>query len=488
MTSRPVTNTFFSVLWSVLSRWGSKLIGMIATVVLARLLTPADFGVIAMATLVIALLDALTQAGLNLYILRLKQESQAIYNAVWTMGIFQGAIIALPLILLAPYIADFYQQANLEAVIYCLAAIRMMQSFTNVGLIIAQKQLNFRLDFVHTVSTRLVYLLATVVAALLLQNYWAIVIGMAVSGVFGVAASYYLHAFRPRWNTANMTDLLRFAKTTIPLSVGRYINNQGDSLIVGRFASADFLGLYHIASNLASMFTKELLIPVIRGLVPNLAILKQHKDFQPTLQLTFAAAIYVFLPVGIGLALVSYEFVYVFLGEQWLTAAPMLFWFSLYAMLGGILMFFSEQFLVMMEHEGLSNRLMWFRNSQLIIAITATLIWGELTQLPRNLFFASLISLPVILFALCRAIQFSLLGIVLTWLRPIIAVMLMTLCIKLTPDFSSIVAVLLVFKVLAGTLVYILSLVLLCGLFGVADNSVESMMYDKLFKDRINKT
>lgn len=485
MAETPKTNTAFSILWSVFSRWGSKLIGMIATIILARLLTPTDFGVIAMATLVIALTDALTQAGLNLYILRLKKDCPDTYNTVWTLSIVQGFLIAIPLVLFAGQIADFFQTPALQKVIYFLAISRLIFGFNNVGMWIAQKQLNFKIDFLHTVYTRSAYLILTVAFAIYLNSYWAIVIGTLASTLLGVIVSYFLHNYRPRLSLIKSQQVLRYAKVSVPLSVGRYINNQADALVVGRIASTEFLGLYHIAVNLAGMFTKELLIPVIRGLVPNLAVLRDEKNFTDVIQLTFSSAVYVFLPVGIGLALVSYEFVGVFLGSQWFGAAPMLFWFSLYGMVSGLLMFFSEQFLVMMEKESLSNKLMWFRNAVSLIAILLTVILGDVADLPRSMFIAVMCCLPVVLLVVSRVINLSITAIVLAWLRPLGSAVLMCLSIYFLPQFSSSLFVMLIAKVSVGALVYLISLLVLGKLFGFKQNSVESLVYKKLVSDKI---
>lgn len=485
MPEIPQTNTFFSILWSVFSRWGSKLIGMVATIILARLLTPADFGVIAMATLVIALSDALTQAGLNLYILRLKDDCHKTYNTVWTLNILQGVLIALPLIIFAGQLADFFKQPALQQVIYYLALARCIFGFSNVGIWVAQKQLNFKIDFIHTLYTRVIYLIITVAFAVMLGSYWAIVIGTLFSTLLGVILSFFLHNYRPQLSLEKSTEVLSYAKVSIPLSVGRYLNNQADSLVVGRIASTEFLGLYHIAVNLAGMFTKELLMPVIRGLVPNLAVIRNQENFHDVLRLIFASAVYVFLPVGIGLSLVSFEFVGVFLGQQWLAAAPMLFWFSLYGMVSGLLMFFSEQFLVMMEKESLSNKLMWFRNGVSLSAIFLTVVLGDVKDLPRSMFLAALCCLPVIMIAMSRAIELSLMSILVGWIRPVTSVLLMILGILALPAISDSLFIMLMSKVFLGGAIYCASLMMLGKIFGINNNSIESLVYKKFVGDKI---
>ncbi len=481
MTEPVKTNTLFSIVWSILSKWSSKLIGMVSTIVLARLLTPADFGIIAMATIVVALLESMTQAGLNLYILRYKEHDERVFNAAWTVGIIQAFVIAIPLVILAPFIADFYSQPVLTEVIYCLALVRVIQGLNNFGIFIAQKQLNFKVDFVLTLWTRLSYLAATIGFAWYLQSFWALVFGQLVSSTFGCLLSYYLHPYRPKLSLYNWQDMLKYSKATVPLSIGRYINNQADVAIVGRVASAQFLGFYHIAVNLAGLFTKELLMPVIRGLIPNLSVLRDSENFKDILLFTFAAAVYVFLPVGLGLSLVAEQFIPVFLGEKWLAAIPMLQWFSLYAMVGGMMMFFSEQFLVMMEKEVLSNRLMWLRNAILVATIFATLTYLDVNALPKMLFFSVMVSMPIVLVSISRALEISLSRILLSWWPALMAASVMAAALYFAPMPSWPMIVLLVCKVVIGGLSYVAALMLLYVLRGKPQNTLESMVLSKAF-------
>ncbi|MFA3790734.1 oligosaccharide flippase family protein [Aliiglaciecola sp. SL4] len=486
MVKPPKTNMLASIYWSVLSRWGSKFIGMITTVILARLLSPSDFGVIAMAMLALGLLDAISQAGLNLYLLRIKEHQTYLYNTVWTAGVLQGLIISIPLIVFAPTIASFYQQENLQPVIFCLAAIRLLQSFSNVGLLIAQKQLNFKLDFSVTLYSRIIYMIVTISFAIYLESYWAIVVGHFVFTLSMVILSFIWHEYRPRLQISGWRDIFQYSKSTVPLSIGRYLNNQGDALVVGRVASADFLGIYNVSINLASMFSKELLIPVIRGLLPNLALLQHESDFKQRLITVFALSVYIFLPVGFGLSLVSEEFILVFLGTKWTAAIPLMTWFSLYTMIGGILMFFSEQFLVILKKESLSNKLMWFRNVMLLAAVIVNLTFYDIHNLPKHLFIAVCLSFPIVLTVLCRTLSLPILTVVISWGRPVSAVAVMYFTIDYFPVLALPLVLILALKVISGFVVYTLTITILYKLFGDPVTSVESMLYNKLIDDRIS--
>uniref|UniRef100_A0A486XT08 Polysaccharide biosynthesis protein n=1 Tax=Rheinheimera sp. BAL341 TaxID=1708203 RepID=A0A486XT08_9GAMM len=482
MTEQVKTRFVAGILWSVFSRWTAKGLGMINVIILARLLSPEDFGIVAMASIVINMLDSATQTGVHLYLFRSKDQNPRLQHAVWTLTFIQAASIALVMVLIAPWVASFYGEQILIEVLYCLALAKLLSGFNSLGMLIAQKQLNFHLDFNFTFAVKLAYLVATVTFAFWLQNFWAIVFGNLFSAVFGLLLGYSMHPYRPKFDVYQWRELLTFSKSTIPLSVGRFINNQADVVIMGKVAPTEFLGKYHMASNLAVMFTKELLIPAIRGITPNLATMPHGPAYNKMLSIIIASAVYIFLPIGIGLAAVTPELVAVLLGPQWTEAAPLLAWLSLYCTVGGILMFVSEQFLVLMHKEQLSNRLMWLRNGILIGSIAATLYWLDYTMLPFMLFVSSLISLPLTLFFVARTLQLSAVQLVLQWWPAILAALLMLALLHYLAWPAVSAFLLLPAKVLLGLLSYAGALMLIYYLRRKPQHSVEGLLLNRIGK------
>tara|TARA_R110002126_G_scaffold10245_20_gene46507 strand:+ start:3142 stop:4602 length:1461 start_codon:yes stop_codon:yes gene_type:complete len=482
MTEKPKTRFVAGILWSVFSRWTSKGLGMINVIILARLLSPEDFGIVAMASIMINMLDSATQTGVHLYLFRSKDANPRLQHAVWTLTFIQAASIAMIMVLTAPWVASFYGEQILTEVLYCLALVKLLTGFNSIGTLIAQKQLNFRLDFNFTFAVKLVYLAATVTLAFWLQNFWAIIFGKLASAVFGLLFGYVIHPYRPKFDFYRGRELFTFSKSTIPLSVGRFINNQADVVVMGKVASTEFLGKYHMASNLAAMFTKELLIPAIRGLIPNLAAIQQTPHYKKMLCVIIASAVYVFLPIGMGLAAVAPELVAVLLGPQWTDAVPILAWLSLYCTVGGILMFVSEQFLVLMHKEKMSNRLMWLRNVILVSTIAATLSVAQYSMLPLMLFLSTLLALPLTVFFVARTLQLPMWQLLMHWWPAVLAALSMLALIKYVPWPDASVFFLLPGKVLLGVLSYLLCLTLVYYLRHKPKDSVEGLLLSRLQK------
>lgn len=475
------TNILRNILWALATKWSAKLIGMVNTIVLARLLSPEDFGIIAMAVLVVAFLDATTQVGMHLYLFRHKDDDERIYNTTWTVSLIQGSLIAGLLLLLAPSIANFYDTPVLTEIVYCFAVIKVIEGLKNVGVLIAQKKLDFSVDFYVTMANRIAYLVFTIAFALWLESYWALVWGKLAATISGVVASYIFHAYRPRFALYDWPALLTYSQHTIPLSLGRYVNNNADSVVVGKFSSTAFLGGYHVMLNLASMFTRELLMPVMRGLVPNLAVMQHQPNFKEMYRLSLTTAVYAFLPLGVGMYFVDYEVVAILLGEKWLEYTPLLGWLSLYTMVAGITMFASEQVLVLMKREKLSNYLMWFRNLCVALALVWAVAHNDFYALPHALLVSSLVSLPIVMIVIARVFSTSLWFLMKTWGPALLAGGVMSGAILLVePILTDNVVVALFLKVCVGAASYLLSIVLIYILRGLPANTPESLVGSKL--------
>lgn len=477
-------NTKFvaSIAWAVLSRWSYKLFGMISLIVIARILSPEDFGIVAMATIVVVFIESITSAGIHLYVLRQEEDDPRVFNTAWTITFFQSLIIALLMVIAAPWVAGFYQQEALTHIIYALAGVRLLQGMQSYSLFITQKQLNFAFDFKISFCARLCYLLTTIAVALWLENYWAIVIGQIVSAFVTFTLSYALHPYRPRFEFYQWRKLMSFAKQTIPLNFGRFINNQMDIAVMGKVAPIEFVGKYNVANGLATLFTRELMMPVVRGLLPNIAKIQESPDFKQTLRNIIACAVYLFLPLGVGLAAVANEVTLVLLGEKWSSAAIIISWLSIYGMIAGIMMFLSEQFLVILGQEKNSNRLIWLRNILILIAIFICLYFSDYNNLPKALVVAALVALPVTLKVMANTLDVSIHYIISLWWPPIFAATAMAagLFFISFPQWPTLI--LLIVKVLFGAMVYLASIALIFIFRGKPEKTPEHLLLSKLGK------
>lgn len=313
-------------MWMVFLRSAVRALGLLSTIILARLLTPADFGLVAMATLVVAVVEIMAQFGCESFLIRRKDEpSPENYGTVWTLTVIRGVVVGLALAALAGWTAAFFNEPRLEALIHVLAVSAFIEGFQNVFLVRYQRRLDFRFEFGLQVAKKGVMLVTTITFAAIYQTYWALIAGIVVSRCFGVILSYVLCKERPSFTLAHVGEALAFSKWIILSNLIFYIRNSADQWLIGRLMAPGALGAYLLAKEVAELPTTELVQPIQRALLPGFARLSDDPGAMRNAYLrAFGTILQIGTPIGVGLALVAEPLVLCLLGEKWLEAAPLL--------------------------------------------------------------------------------------------------------------------------------------------------------------------
>jgi PST family polysaccharide transporter len=309
-------------------------LGLVSTLVLARLLVPGDFGLIAMAMVLYAILEVMGSFSFDLALIQNKTAERRHYDTAWSMNVTYGAISALALVVAAAPGAAFFREPRLEDVLYLLAITAFVQGLENIGVVAFRKQLDFRREVAFLLVKKLIAVATTITLAFVLRNYWALAIGALVGRSLGVAISYRLHPFRPRFSFLAWKELWRFSGWLLLNNVLIFAAVRGYDLIIGRIAGARSLGLYSIAYEISNLPTTELVYPVSRAVFPGFSKLAEKLDDlrQSVLQVVSLVAL-ITMPVGIGIALLADPFVRILLGDRWLDAIPLIRLLAIYGVL-----------------------------------------------------------------------------------------------------------------------------------------------------------
>lgn len=306
-------------------RWTDRLLGIVSTLILARLLVPADFGIIAMASLVVALVDTLLDLGVNAALVQNRHADRHDYDTAWTLRLAQSALAAAIVAAAAPFAAGYFHDIRVETVLWVMAISVVVAGFENIGIVSFQKHMEFGREFKFFFLRRLAGFLVTLLLALWLRNYWAMVFGTLAGRLVGVGLSYGMHDFRPRPSLARLRALWSFSQWMLVRNLGTYGAQQIDKIVLGPRAGATTLGAYNLADDIGAMPVTELLAPIGRVLFP--AFVKVADDphaLRRSFTLAFGIQMLVGLPAGVGLALVADTAVPLLLGDQWLPAIPLL--------------------------------------------------------------------------------------------------------------------------------------------------------------------
>lgn len=212
--------------WMVLFRLLDRLVGLASTVILARLLLPSDFGVVAMAMSVIGLIELATAFSFEIALIQKPDPQRVHFDTAWTLNVLLAAGGALVTVALAHPTAAFYGEPRLAPMMWAIAAAWLVSGFENIGIVEFRRQMDFAREFRFLATKRCAAFVVTLTAAFALRSYWALVIGMAAGRVFGVLLSYAMHPFRPRPSLAASRELFGFSGWMLANNVANAVVGQ----------------------------------------------------------------------------------------------------------------------------------------------------------------------------------------------------------------------------------------------------------------------
>lgn len=308
--------------WMVSGRLFERSIGLVSTVIIARILSPDDFGLVAMATSLMAVLEVLGAFSLDSAIIQNSKANRSHYDTAWTINLVYSGGVALVLILLAYPASRFYSEPRLVSVMYSLAVASLVNGFINIGVVEFRKELNFKKEFLFRLINRVIMFTTTVGAALVFRNYWALVVGMVFGSILGVITSFLVHDFRPKFSLLAWREMFSFSKWMIVGSVSSFVYHRSADFFVAKVVGAGGLGLYSVSYEFANLAGSEIAAPLNRALLPGYSKLKDSADElrRSFLQVTSVLALVCF-PAAIGIGLVADELVSVVLGSKWAESA-----------------------------------------------------------------------------------------------------------------------------------------------------------------------
>ena len=357
----------------VLLRVAFRIIGVISTLILVRLLQPADFGLVGLATITYSVLDTLSDFSFEIALLRMKAPDRTHYDTAWTLGVVRGIIVAVCLAASAPLLVDLMSEPRVQKLTFVLAAVALLQSFQNIGIVDFQRELKFDRVFWFRLIGKLAGTLVTIPLAFTVGNYWALIIGLAAGRLVLVPLSYIMHPYRPRPSIAAWHDLIHFSKWLVVGNIQAAIDGYSTAFVLSRVGGAAQLGLYQVAYDIAALPASEIAAPARQPLYAGYArvmddLAALRGQYLGGLSLTLALIV----PASVGIYLMAEPTTVLVLGPKWSGAVPMVRLIALFALLEAVSHSTIEVFTVLNRQ----RRLAAFRLLQIVIRFAALGLGG----------------------------------------------------------------------------------------------------------------
>lgn len=311
--------------WVVAWRMASRNLGLINTLVLVRLLRPEDFGLVALATGFANAVDSLSAIGVQDALVRETSPGRDMYDTAFSLNAIRGAVTAVIIAGVAWPTATFFAEPRLVAVMLTLAVSMLLSAFENIGTVDFRRDFQFQKEFNLQLGSRIVGVASTIILAVLWRSYWALVVGLLAARVARLLQSYTMSPYRPRVSLGSWRRLIGFSMWSWLVTVLYQVRDRGDSIIIGRLLGTAQFGVFSIGAELGALPVTEVVEPLTRTLFSGFALL--HRDAESPTRLYLGAveiAIMLVLPAGIGISMVADPMVRVGLGEQWVSAVPVI--------------------------------------------------------------------------------------------------------------------------------------------------------------------
>jgi len=311
--------------------WGlslsSRLISFFKVIILARILTPDQFGVYGIALLILALLETLTEMGINVILVQEKEDIDKYINSAWIISICRGIAISLAMIIFAPLIANFFHSKDVLYLLLLFSLAPFIRGFINPSEVKFQKDLKFNIEF----RFRFIILLLDCIVSLVLAFFTHLALSLAIGFIAGVVLelilSFVFISPRPRF-IINKVYLVRFFHSGkwITLSgIFNYLFHNFDNIVVGRILGASSLGIYEMAYNISMLPITDVSDVISKVTFPVYSLIsgdsaRLRKAFLKSLLLLSIITI----PFGIIIFAFPYQIVNIVLGQKWLSMVKVL--------------------------------------------------------------------------------------------------------------------------------------------------------------------
>lgn len=320
-------STIRGVVWNSIGNVISQVLRLLTVVVMARLLTPGDYGIYGILMVFVGFFAVLANMGVSQAVIWLDQPSQRMLSSIFWLNLAVGLSLYAILYALATPIAHFFDNTALVVLMRSIASIFVIGALNTVHEALLQKQLRFKELVLYDMAAQIVGAIAGIAAAMAGLGVVSLIIAALSSAITKTLVLWCNTSWRPGIDAA-LSDLRTIWNYCVNLTGFSFINyfaRNADNLLIGKFLGAPALGVYSVAYNIMLYPLTNISGVIVRVLFPALATMK-HDDarFKQAYLKVIAFIALVSFPLMAGLAVVAEHLVAVVFGVKWAGLATLL--------------------------------------------------------------------------------------------------------------------------------------------------------------------
>lgn len=313
--------TISGMFWSFLDNFAVLGIQFIAGIILARILSPAEFGLVGMLAIFIAISQTFVDSGLSQALIRKKAATESDYTTAFVFNIFVGVLLYLMLYFSADLIVEFFHEPRLKPMVRVLGLSVIVNSFQVIQRAILIKRINFKLQMRISILAAVSSGVVSIAMAYSGYGVWSLVVKVLMSASVSTILLWVFNAWRPSESAslASFKELFAFGSRLLASSLIGKVYDNIYLLIIGRYFSAAELGYYTQAFQFQRLPSQNLTMVIQRVSFPVLADLQDDKiklliNYKRLIRTSFMLTSILML----GMAAVARPMILVLLGEKWL--------------------------------------------------------------------------------------------------------------------------------------------------------------------------
>lgn len=317
--------TITGMIWSFIERFGSMMLQFIANILLARLLTPNDFGLIGMIMVFIAISNTIVDSGFSAALIQKKTVSQEDYSTIFFVNVILAVFLFVLLFVTSPYIANFYQQAELTNLLRVLGFALILNAFN----IIQNTQLIRKVDFkkIAKINVFATFLACTLAIILAFKGFgvWSLVFQLLAIAFFRSLFLWIWNSWRPNLiiSLESLKNLFGFGSKLLFSSLLDTIYTNLQSLIIGKVFSVRDLGFYTQANKMSDVPVSTLSGVITQVTFPVFARMQDdYERMKSGVQKSLKSLVFINFPIMILLIIIAKPLFLILFTEKWNEAVP----------------------------------------------------------------------------------------------------------------------------------------------------------------------
>lgn len=386
--------------WITLLRASTRVITILRLSILGRILTPAQFGFFGIASLILALLEVLTETGINVFLVQEKRDIKYFINSAWVISILRGFLLAAIIFFSAPFIASFFNAPAAYETIALMAIVPLIRGFINPAIVTYQKDLLFQKEFRLRTTLFFIDVIVSVIFALITKSANSFVYGLIASAIVEVICSFYFIRIWPKlqFESEKIKLILKRGWWVTLTGVFAYVADNGDNITVGKILGSSSLGIYQVAYKLSTLPISEITNVVNQVIFPVYVKFADDKKrlWKAFLKVSFASTGVALLMGGL-LFFLADPIIRIFMGEQWLAAIPVVQVLAVYGILRTMFGNFAPLFLSVQKQRYVAQ-MTFVRVAGLLILIIPFVQMYGMVGAGYAMLASIIIEIPIILY------------------------------------------------------------------------------------------